>query len=154
MPSDDGFKELQQKLQALRGDAYVKAQRRALREVGGFIKAELVENTPVKAGTESGLLKEGELAESIRAYVSVPSDEKVLSGATAKVTVGPSGASCKLVAHDVEYGHKNIKRGKQSEKRPETPPHPFIRTTADQTESAAIDLYRASMTDELQKAMR
>ena len=143
------FEALQAKLRTLRGPEMMKTQRKALRAVGDFVEAALVSNTPVKAGTDGGVLEPGELRDSIKARVSVPSDEAVAAGKEARVVIGPTGYLRKLVAHDVEYGHTNAK----SKTGSSTPPHPFIRPVAESSESEAIAIYTEVVTADVQKVM-
>jgi hypothetical protein len=157
---DDGFKELQAKLHSLRTDTIGKAQRKALRQVGELVKTAMVENAPDKSvtGSRGGVLAAGELKACIKARVSVPSDEGVVQGKIAKVTIGPSGKEQKLIAHDVEYGHANVKDASAGDHRSvgasRTAPNPFIRRTADETEVKARALYEESITADVEKAMK
>ena len=146
----NSFKDLQTKLRTMQREELVKAQRKALRAVGDFLEAALKSNTPVKAGTDGGELEVGELRDSIKARVSIPSDERILQGKVDRVVIGPTGKIRKLVAWDVEYGHSNSR----SKDGSVTPAHPFIRPVADASEVEAISIYTETMTAEVQKAMK
>jgi HK97 gp10 family phage protein len=144
---DDAFAALRAKLDTLKHDALVKAERKALRQVGTLIQEAIVEVCPVNAGEPEGLLKEGELKESWRSTVRIASDQGIASGQSDTVTVQPNTKVCRDVALWVERGHAGPK---PNSKR--TKPHAFIRPTQDAIEQKAIDTYTEVMTSEIEKA--
>ncbi|AEU36180.1 HK97-gp10 family putative phage morphogenesis protein [Granulicella mallensis] len=148
MPNE--FSDLIAKLDALKGDALKKAERKALTEVGQIVKTAIVERTPVQSGVAEGLLKPGELAANIKAAVHIASDKSTTTGDVSSVTIGPGTAVTRSVANWVENGHANARatKGKKT-----TDPHPFIRPAQDATQQQAIDAYAATMTAEVTKAL-
>jgi HK97 gp10 family phage protein len=145
---DDAFLTLQAKLDSLKRDAVVSAERKALRQVGTVIRDAIVEVCPVQAGEPEGLLKANELKESFRSYVRIASDAGITAGKEDIVTVQPSTQVCRDVALWVERGHA----GPTSDSK-RTKPHPFIRPTQDSIEQKAIDTYASVMNEEIQKVL-
>lgn len=138
---DEAFQQLQARLRELHGPALKKTQRKALKRVGEMFHDAIVERTPVKSqtGSRGGELADGELKASIKARVSVASDEATLAGRPDRVVIGPTGHDVKLIAHDVEYGHGNAAaKG-------------FIRAAFDTTRDAAIAAYTESVEADLKK---
>jgi len=136
MPNE--FSDLIAKLDAVKGDALKKAERKALTEVGQIVKGAIVERTRVQSGVPEGILKPGELAASTKGDVS-------------RVTIGPNSQATRSVANWIENGHVNA-RATTGEKN--TPPYPFIRPAQDATQQQAIDAYAATMTAEVTKALK
>lgn len=146
---DDGFSALIAKLDAVKGDALKKAQRKALKRVGEIVKAAIVPVTPVQAGVPEGLLAPGQLKASITARVHVATDERTTTGDGDRVSIGPNTKLTRDVANFVENGHAGPKT---SSKR--TKPHPFIRPAFDSVEQAAVDAYAETMQAEITKALK
>lgn len=142
----DDFQALKEKLDTLKRDALVAAERKALREVGTLILDAIVEVCPVHAGEPEGLLKAGELKASFRASVRIASDQAAASGKQDTVVVQPNTQVCRDVAGWIEHGHAGPN---ESSKR--TKPHPFIRPAQDAIEQKAIDTYASVMKTEIQK---
>jgi HK97 gp10 family phage protein len=143
---DDAYKALRQKLDTLRHDALVSAERKALREVGNLIRNAVEEVCPVHAGEPEGLLKQGELKDSWRSSIRIASDQGAAAGKEDTVTVQPNTKVCRDVAGWVEHGHA----GPNTDTK-RTKPHPFIRPTRDAIEQKAIETYYAVMTAEIQR---
>ena len=150
---DEAFNPLLQKLAALRGDTLRRAERRALRAVGDVfveaIQAQAPERTDDFPAGEA--LAKGELKASINARVSVPTDEKVLDGRSARVRIGPNKKTW-LVAERVENGHET--RGSKKNAPRRTAANPFVRRAFDETEAKGIETYEAVITKAIQKAMK
>jgi HK97 gp10 family phage protein len=143
----DDFQALRAKLETLKRDALVAAERKALREVGTIIRDAIVENCPEQAGKPEGLLEVGELKGSFRASVRIASDQAAAQGKEDTVVVQPNTQVCKDVALWVERGHAGPT---PDSKR--TKPKPFIREAQDAIEQKAIDTYASVMTEEISKA--
>jgi len=141
------IQELRNRLDKLKHDAFVAAERKALRATGKVILEAVTEVCPIQAGEPEGLLKPGELKASFRAYVHIVNDIGIAEGKADDVTVTPSTTVCKNVAHWVERGHAG--RTPDSKR---TKPHPFIRPAQDSIEAQAKETYTAVMTEEIKKA--
>jgi len=147
----DEFQDLINKLTSLGGDVLQQAERTALTEVGKLVQEALVTLTPVQSGVPEGLLKPGQLAESMKARVHIATDTSTVDKAdVSRVTIGPTTQVCKDVANWIENGHINT-RANKGEKR--TDPNPFIRTAQDETEEAAVETYQSIMTAAVTAAM-
>jgi HK97 gp10 family phage protein len=145
MPDD--FQALRAKLDALKRNAVVAAERKALRATGEVIRDAIVEVCPAQAGKPEGLLEVNELKESFRSYVRIASDQAAAQGKEDTVVVQPNTQVCKDVALWVERGHAGPT---PDSKR--TKPKAFIRPAQDAIEQKAIDTYASVMTEEIQKA--
>jgi HK97 gp10 family phage protein len=147
---DNDFASLLAKMDAVKGAALKKAQRKALRAVGDIVKTAIVERAPERVSdTPSGTaLAPGALKADIRVRVHIATDEKTATD-TSRVTIGPGKATAH-VARWVENGHANPKADKG---RKNTPAHPFIRPAADAVQQKTIDEYESIMTTEIQKVM-
>ncbi len=143
----DDFAALLKKIDTLKRETVVAAERKALREVGTIIRDAIVENCPEQAGKPEGLLDVGELKGSFRASVRIASDQAAAQGKEDTVVVQPNTQVCKDVALWVERGHA----GPTADSK-RTKPKPFIRDAQDAIEQKAIDRYTSVMTEEIQKA--
>lgn len=146
---DPAFVALQERLRNLAGPQLKKTRRKALKRVGEIFEASIRAHAPVRAGENisGGELRPGELAASIKARISIASDEATLQGRSDKATIGPRGTTqkgtdIKLIAHDVEYGHGNAAAVG------------FIREAFDTTKDAATAAYVETVETDLKEATK
>jgi hypothetical protein len=148
---DEAFNALRVHLRSLAGPKMRATQRKALKRVGQMFEDSIKAKTPVRAGEDirGGEMEPGELSQSIRARVSIASDEaSVFKGKSDRVSIGPTGRTrrkgidIKLIAHDVEYGHGNAAAVG------------FIREAFDTTKDAAVAEYQASVEEDLKAATK
>ncbi|MFC6644138.1 HK97-gp10 family putative phage morphogenesis protein [Granulicella cerasi] len=143
----DDFQQLRAKLDRLKRDALVAAERKALRSTGEVIREELMTLAPEQAGKAEGLLAVGELKASFRSYVRIARDDKAASGTEDTVVVMPNTKVTRDVLGWLERGHAG--RTKDANR---TNPRPFVRAAQDAVETKAVDTYREVMTSEIKKA--
>jgi HK97 gp10 family phage protein len=151
----DDFAALKAQLDSLTGDALHAAERRALRRVGGIVRAAIKRRAPSQAGEAThGLLKAGELSVSITARVHVATDKSTVDGDVSHVDIGPGTKIAKTVANWVENGH--VKRRSKKKEGPAgfVKAEPFVRPAFDETEQEAIDAYTEEMTAAVTEAMK
>ena len=146
MASND-FQAVIDQLSALKGDALIEAERKALRAVGSLIQGALIEKAPIQSSKPHGSLEPGALRADIKARVHVATDQSTTTGDVSRVTVGP-GPKTAHVALWVENGHANARATKGAAT---TPAHPFTRPVRDAIEDKAVALYKDTMLAELAK---
>lgn len=117
---------------------------RAFKAGGEVIKEDLISRTPIKAEATGGVLREGELQESVELKIELDSN---FQGGVAIISHGKNS----YVADWVENGH--ILRGHAPGKKVlaigRVPEHPFIRPCADATWQAAVEAFTDSLTDSM-----
>lgn len=115
-----GFDALQAKLAALKVTLSKGGMERVVRAGAAVFKREMVSRAPeIKPDTAGPTsLDPGALRNGIGVTVSKRSEP-------VEARVGPRGKALKLIAYDVEYGHRSV--SKSGTVGRDVPPHPFIR---------------------------
>lgn len=156
------FQDVVDQLNKLDNVGMRRIQRKALKRVGEIVTLVAKNDCPVKTDA-GGLLKEGELRESIKPRVYIPTDQKVLDGSFPRVVVGPSTDVAKTVERFVVDGHmgprpKGIAQADRARHDRETgnkwiPANPFMDRAFDECQEAAQDAYMESVTEDINEIL-
>jgi len=107
------------------------------------IKEAMVESAPVldEKTEKSNSLEPGELKRDIKARTRMDKDGFAVSH------IGPSKRTG-YVARFLEFGHR-LTKGKHGHQIGEVRPHPFLRAAFEASEAEAIDVFKATLRDEI-----
>lgn len=142
-----GLDDLIERFSRVSAEGRQRAERKALRAVGRLVKAEEILRAPerTEADGSGDALPPGALKADVRARIKMSKGDE-----PSTVTIGP-GRKTSRVAHLVEFGHENRKgkRGTVQTRHGFTPPHPYIRPTAEAVEVSAVTTFMQVAGEEL-----
>lgn len=122
-----GLDKLQRRLDAMKVQLTGPAEERMVRAGAKVYERKLRERAPeIKPGTAG---KTSLPPQALKNGIGTRVKRK---GSGAEARIGPRGRDLRLIAYDVEYGHRGIHHGVQGE---DVPPHPFVRPTFEEGHS-------------------